>query len=258
VQIDWVTVIAQVVNFLVLVWLLKRFLYAPVLRAMDAREQRIAERMEQARAREADAAAAQREFEERMAALERDREEFVRRARDDAQAQRQALLEEARAEIAAQRDRWRNELARDRDDFLKAVRRQLAESSLAVARRVLGTLADADLETRVVHVFMNKLRHLDGDSREAIAAARGPIEVRTAFELEPPLRSTLAHEIEQLFGDGHRLSFRHDPALVQGIELTAEGRRVGWSVGDYLQDLERSLDLSLRSADQGPHPEQGA
>ena len=53
--IDWFTVAAQAVNFLILVWLLKRFLYKPILGAMDAREQRIASRLRQAETEKAEA-----------------------------------------------------------------------------------------------------------------------------------------------------------------------------------------------------------
>ncbi len=46
--IDWITVSAQIVNFLILVWLLKHFLYQPIIRAMDRREQRVSERLNEA------------------------------------------------------------------------------------------------------------------------------------------------------------------------------------------------------------------
>jgi len=49
--IDWFTVVAQVVNFLILVWLLKRFLYRPILNAIDAREKRIATKLADAAAK---------------------------------------------------------------------------------------------------------------------------------------------------------------------------------------------------------------
>ena len=44
-SVDWITVIAQIVNFLVLIWLLKKFLYRPILDGIDAREAEITERM---------------------------------------------------------------------------------------------------------------------------------------------------------------------------------------------------------------------
>ena len=53
--VDWFTVAAQVVNFVILVWLLKRFLYQPILHAIDAREQRIALSLADAAAKEAEA-----------------------------------------------------------------------------------------------------------------------------------------------------------------------------------------------------------
>jgi F0F1-type ATP synthase, subunit b len=74
VSIDWVTVIAQTANFLVLVYLLKRFLYSPVLEAMDQREQRVKDRLEHAQQRENDAEQQAQAHEEAIEELKADRE----------------------------------------------------------------------------------------------------------------------------------------------------------------------------------------
>lgn len=66
--IDWFTVIAQVVNFLILVWLLKRFLYQPILNAIDAREQRVATELADADAKMNEAAKQRNEFQKKCGA----------------------------------------------------------------------------------------------------------------------------------------------------------------------------------------------
>ena len=67
--IDWFTVIAQVVNFLILVWLLKRFLYRPILNAIDAREKRIAAKIADADAKEAEAQKQREEYQQKNEAI---------------------------------------------------------------------------------------------------------------------------------------------------------------------------------------------
>jgi len=94
--IDWFTVVAQAVNFLILVWLLKRFLYRPVLAAIDAREQKIATQLAQATQREAQAQTEREEFQRRNETLAREREAILRKASDAVDAERQTLLEAAR------------------------------------------------------------------------------------------------------------------------------------------------------------------
>jgi F-type H+-transporting ATPase subunit b len=247
-QIDWLTVVAQVVNFLLLVWLLKRFLYAPVVRVMAEREERVAQRLEEAAQREAQAQSAREEYRSRQADLERDREEMLKAARDEARAQRQAMLEEAREEVAAQRARWRDELTREREDFLKALRRQVAESAVTVARRALAGLADARLEAQAVRAFLRELDDLNEEDRAALASGHGPVEVRTAFELDDALRSQLAGALSSIVAERRPLHFRHDPDLLQGVELTSDGRRLSWSFRTFLEDVGGELDAALQAA----------
>jgi F-type H+-transporting ATPase subunit b len=247
-QIDWLTVVAQIVNFLVLVWLLKRFLYGPVVRVMTEREQRIAQRLDEASQREAQAVAAREDYQSRQAELERDREELLKAARDEVRAQRQALIEEAREEVAAQRAHWRDELARERDDFLKALRRQVAESAVLVARRALAGLSDVRLEAQAVRVFLRKLDELDDEARAALASGHGPVDVRSAFELDEGLREQVAEALRGIVGNRRPVHFRFHPDLLQGIELTSDGRRLSWSFSTFLDDVGGKLDAVLQAA----------
>ena len=105
-QIDWLTVIAQIVNFLILIWLLKRFLYQPVINAMDRREQRIAERLHNAELREQAAADTRLDYQHKIEALEQDRDALIKQAREAAESERRVLLDEARNEVAEKRSHW--------------------------------------------------------------------------------------------------------------------------------------------------------
>ncbi|MBK5105783.1 MAG: F0F1 ATP synthase subunit B, partial [Burkholderiales bacterium] len=94
--IDWFTVLAQVVNFLILVWLLKRFLYRPILDAIDAREQRIARELADADAKKAEAQTERDEFQHKNEAFEQQRAALMNTATEEAKTERLRLLDEAR------------------------------------------------------------------------------------------------------------------------------------------------------------------
>jgi len=96
--IDWFTVVAQVFNFLILVWLLRRFLYKPILDAIDAREKRIAAELADADAKKAEARQERDEFTRRNEDFDRQRAALLNKAVDEAKAERQRLLDEARKE----------------------------------------------------------------------------------------------------------------------------------------------------------------
>src|SRR5690606_9858034 len=121
--------------------------------------------------------------------LEEQREQILARFRKEAESHRQQLMETARLEIEKVKIEWLEALERERHESLRSFRKNLGQAVLAVARQGLKELANADLEDRMVEVFVGRLEALDAAEREAITTAvRGSddqIEIRTAF----PLRS---------------------------------------------------------------------
>src|SRR5271156_4365009 len=101
--IDWFTVVAQAINFLILVWLLKRFLYKPILHAIDERERGIAARLAEAEATQAEAQQERDEFQHKNEAIDQARAALLKKAEDEAEAERQRLLEIARKDADALR-----------------------------------------------------------------------------------------------------------------------------------------------------------
>src|ERR1700712_3358626 len=100
-KINWFTVIAQVINFLILVWLLKRFLYKPVLNAIDEREKNIVARLEEAKAQKAEAQKEHDEFTNKNQVFEQQRKELTDKAIADAKVQKDKMMKDARKEVEA-------------------------------------------------------------------------------------------------------------------------------------------------------------
>ena len=79
--IDWFTIGAQALNFLILVWLMRRFLYKPILHAIDDREQGIARELAEADKKKGDAEKEREQFQKKNEAFDREREEFMNQAK---------------------------------------------------------------------------------------------------------------------------------------------------------------------------------
>src|ERR1700677_917919 len=101
--IDWFTVVAQAINFLILVWLLKRFLYKPILHAIDEREKGIAGQLAEAEAKKAEAQKERDDFQHKNEAFDQERASLLKRAANEANAERQRLLDEARKDVESLR-----------------------------------------------------------------------------------------------------------------------------------------------------------
>src|SRR5271166_4177021 len=103
--IDWFTVCAQALNFVILVWLMRRFLYRPILKAIDAREKRIAAELAGAAAKGVEAGKQRAEFEQKTEELDQQRAGLLKKATDEASAERKRLLDEARLAANALSDK---------------------------------------------------------------------------------------------------------------------------------------------------------
>ncbi len=243
-DIDWVTVAAQVVNFLILVFLLKRFLYNPVIRVMDRREQGISDRLERARAREEEAESRAGEYEQAQQALVAERDRRLEAARQEAEETRQRLVDEARAEVAERRQQWRDALSSDRKRVEHALYRQVVESVTDIARQVLDDLAGESLERLVLERFLERLENGDDVSRddlESLLDEDDRLLVRSRFELGESARSRLSEVLENRLGRAPELRVETDDSLICGIAIEGEGQRIGWSIDGYMDMVDRQL-----------------
>jgi F-type H+-transporting ATPase subunit b len=245
-QIDWLTVSAQIVNFLILVWLLKRLLYQPVINAMARREEQIAARLEEAEHREGEADARSREYARKSEALEQAWEKELEEARKAAAQERRRLLDAARAEVDAQRAKWREDLQREQGDFRRAMKRQLAESVVEIARRALSSLADAALERQIVAAFLRQLRSLPQEARAPFA--RQALRLSSSFDLDDEARGRVREALDATAD----IEYVRTPELVCGIAVSGAGHKLEWNVSDYLGDLEQRVDELLAAAPATP------
>jgi len=243
--INWFTVGAQALNFLVLVWLMRRFLYKPILRAIAAREKRIATELANAAAKEAEANKERDELQRKNEELDRQRAALLSTATDEANAERQRLLDKARQAADALSARRQEALRDDAHRLNQAIRRRTQQEVFAIARKALTDLATATLEERMGEVFTRRLREMDGEARErlagALATASEPAIVRSAFDLPAEQRAAIQNALNETFSAEVRVRFETAPDLVSGIELTTNGQKVAWSIAEYLASLEKGV-----------------
>jgi F-type H+-transporting ATPase subunit b len=251
--IDWFTVLAQVLNFLILVWLMKRFLYKPILRAIDAREKRIAAELANADAKKGEALRERNEFKHKNEAFDKQRNELLNKATDEAQAERQRLLNEARDAAVALRMKRQEALRNEEHDLHQAISRRTQQEVFAIARKALTDLAETNLEERIADVFVRRLRELDGEKKaglaESLKTASDPAVVRSAFDLTAEHRAAIQNVLNETFFAEVHVRFETTPNVISGIELTTDGQKVAWSIADYLASLEQGVAELLQEKD---------
>lgn len=251
--IDWYTVGAQALNFIILVWLMKRYLYKPILHAIDARETKIAAELADAAAKETEASKERDEFQRKNEELDEQRAGLLKKATDDANAERQRLFSEARQAANALTAKRQDGLRTDAKNLTHAIQRRTQREVFAIARKALKDLAATSLEERLVAVFTGRLRDLDVPTKAGLAgaleAASDAALVRSAFELPPEQRAVIQNALNETFGADIHVRFETSSDLVSGIELATSGQKVEWSIDGYLASLEKGIDELLKEKD---------
>ena len=251
--IDWFTVCAQALNFIILVVLLWRFLYKPILKALDAREQKISAELADADRKKAEAKKESDEFQHKNEDFEKQRAALFSKATDEAKAEHQRLFDEVRKEADALRAKRCEALENEAHSLNKAVSLRAQREVFDIARKALTDLATTSLEERMVAVFTRRLRETDAKVKaglaDAIKTASEPALVRTVFDLPAEQCAVIQNALNETFSADVRVRFETAPDLVSGIEFTTNGQKVGWSIAGYLASLEKGVGELLKEQD---------
>jgi F-type H+-transporting ATPase subunit b len=254
--IDWFTVAAQTLNFLILVWLMRRYLYHPILQAIDARERKIAKTVADAEAKDAAAVQAGAQFKAKNDEFDRAAAERMGKVAEEAASERQSLLDEARKAGDDMRTKRQEVVREEAQSLHRAFIIRAQQEVVAIARKALTDLASTQLEDQLGEVFIRRLRTLDSTAKAvlatALASTAGPAVVRSAFELTADQRAHIQQALNEAFARDLPLRFEAAAELVCGVEFVASGQKVSWSIADYLASLEKGLkELANR-----PDPQQ--
>jgi F-type H+-transporting ATPase subunit b len=254
VLIDWFTVAAQVVNFLILIWLLKHFLYDRIIKAIDEREASIAGRFAEAEDREAKARRSEQELAAQKQKLEAESRKILEQVKQEADQRRGELVARAKEDVESQRGAWQESLERDRQALAGDLARLAAQGAAGMARQALEELADANLDQRALEVFLQKLGSLDDEARQELKAALADTKalvVRSAFELDQPQGDRLRQALVGLAEGEPNLEFETDPELLLGLEIRLPGRKLAWSLDEYLREMGQQVDQRLERSLRG-------
>lgn len=261
--IDWFTIGAQIINFLVLIWLLKRFLYRPILDAIDTREQRIATILNEAEAMKAAAQTERNEFRQKNDDFEQQRVTLLSQLNEEIDAERQGQLERVQLQAEDLRAQRQQALKLELQNLQEDIVRRNQQEVFAVARKLLTDLAGTSLEQCMAERFVDHLRSLDDNTKAQLAisvAAKPPesppqktlaksdaVLIRSAFELPSAQRAAIEQALLDLQLEAP-VCFEIGPDVINGIELTVNGMKLSWSVAETLASLQKNVSqLALTS-----------
>ncbi len=249
-KINWFTVIAQVINFLILVWLLKKFLYKPILNAIDEREKKIRDQLKDADDKKAVAQKEQDDFKKKNEDFDQQKKELMGKAVADANTQKQQLMDAAKKEADDLRTKMEKATKEKQENDNLQVTEKIQHQVFAITRKALTDIASISLEEQSVNTFVKHLTALKDDEKKQLIdtfkANANTILVRSAFDLSAKQQGEINNEVNILLSADAHLQFKTTPEIISGIELSTNGYKLSWSFSEYLNSFEKNIAETMK------------
>ncbi|WKJ91131.1 F0F1 ATP synthase subunit delta [Methylomonas montana] len=247
-QFDWTTFILEILNFLVLVWILQRFLYRPVLAMLDARQQRIKDETERAAQLRNEAEVLRQQYEQRLADWNQ-QQETSRRQLDEELAQMRSIATENLKQTLADEEAK----LRVRNQTLIAAReaaliREAAGAAYGQAAAMLQRLARPQLTQNIVDVFLQDLANMPDSEQAALRKAAAmliaasAVEVISAHPLDEATRGAVTQGLAAAAGQTLQLSYKEDPQLIAGLRAVVGECQLHANLADELAFFRRQAN----------------
>ena len=231
--INPIFLLAQIVNFAVLAWLLSKLLYGPITKMLDERRAKIEKGLEDARAAETARANAEAE---RQSVLDAARAE-AQKLRAEANQQSEQAAAKIRADAQAEAEKIKADalggLSAERDKMLSELRGQIAALAIAASSKLIGESLDRQRQEALIADFFAKV---PAEVRSGLAGVTGEAEVVSAVPLTPDEQTRVKRELALT-----QANFRVDPKLLGGLRVRVGDKVVDGSVAGQLEALHSSL-----------------
>lgn len=235
-EFSWTTFFLEVINFLILVWILQRFLYKPVTDAIARRKAAIESRLEQANQAQQAAQALQLQYENRLTDWGQEKSSARIQLMDEIAAERARLMSELQVALDQEREKKR---MLEQEEMLEW-KSKIAAASYAAASRfaaqLLSRIANASLEERICELMIEDLTRLPQDKmralRQACASADQPVKVTSTYPVVQDARDAITKALADIAAAPVHCEFSRDPELVAGFHI---------SIGSW------ALDCNLRN-----------
>jgi F-type H+-transporting ATPase subunit b len=240
-ELNWSTFVLEIINFLVLVWILKHFFYRPVINVIAQRRAGIQNSLSEATQLHDDAETLQAQYRDRLADWEQERQQARASLAQEIETERARRLVALQSELEQEREKSRVAEARRQADALHKLEETALIQAARFASRVLGEVASPELEAKLLDMLTDELPRF---SAERIAALRNnwgqtteAIVVASAFPLSDSQRQKLRKALTAMTGSDLPLHFEEDAELLAGVRITVGA----WVLGANLQDELRSF-----------------
>ncbi len=244
-QINWFEVFAQILNFFILLALLNKFLFKPVMAAMEKREEEIANTVINAETKFVNGEKLVAEYELKISEIKNKEEEIINQARKEAEEKRDVLLSQYKEEMKLRKDNFEAEFKNEQADFIKAFRDFLANYTLKISRKLLLSVSKTELEDKVFEGLLKTLSNVEEDILiEERKNHKGIVQIESTNTITDSQKKKIFEIITSILNKDSKdlnIEFQINPDLIYGYKVVFNTFTVNENLDFYLQDLEKEV-----------------
>ena len=245
-SIDWYTLIAQIFNLLILLFLLRKFLYLPVLEAVEARQKLIRDELKKAEDSRIKAQKAEEQCQQKILEIEHQKQQILADVQHEAEKLKAGLAEEAENQYHQAKTEWKQRLQSEQKNFDNALQKMISEHFNRFAEKAMRQMADVELNELITEQFIAKIKDLP--SSEKIKLKEGfqkqkKVVVQTAqplsFDLQQRIENVL--RVEFNIAENTKLQYEINSDIISGIVLQSGEYITQWSLDLYLREFKQTM-----------------
>jgi F-type H+-transporting ATPase subunit b len=237
-ELDWVTFGLEVINFLVLVWILQHFLYKPVLHTIRKRQAGIEKAMKEAEDGKVQAEELRKQYAGRLVGWEKEKESLRQKALAEVAGERKRRMEQMQADLDRAEERRKAVAGRRAQEMQDKLKQEARADAARFAAGFLKRLAAPSLQEGLVQALLEDLVKLPEEGRRQLAEASerngDRIEVSSAFALDDALRQKLLAGLGKATGRELDSDFEVNEDLVAGLRISIGSLVLHANVSDEL------------------------
>ena len=244
--IDWLTLLAQIINLTILIWLLKRFLYRPMLNIINQRQTLIATEIQQAKDATKEAEAQLALYQKKVADFDEQRNSMFKEAMEEAKTLKEKLTGESKQAIQLSKKNWQLELSQEKQSFDEDLQNAIVTNFKIFAKDALHDMADENLSLRIIAKFYEQMGKLSLKDRQKFASELRIIQ-KVVVETDEPLDKKAKESLKnfilnwcQIKGISVKFEYKENPSLICGISIKTGEQMIAWNLASYLEEFKNN------------------
>lgn len=244
-ELDWTTFLLEIVNFLILVWILKRFLYKPVMTMIDQRRASIQKKVDEASALHTEAESLKSRYQERLTQWEEEKNNLRNTLHKEIETERKQLMEQLGKSLEDEKKKAQILIERRaNEEFINKEKLAIQQGTLFCSR-LLARLAGPELENAIVQLFLEELDNLSTEQQRLLKTAckneTTPARIFSAYELSIANREHIENALHRAIARGIQVEYRQDASLISGLRIQIGSRYLGANLRDELKFFGESV-----------------